>query len=208
MTDRAKARLLAGGLSLLLSAEVVLILLGALVLIHRIRLGGPNDGFGSIPFAQPATGIITAGTGGLAPGAGGVTFVPPGGGGPTTQPPTTACPPDCPAEPIAGVTVSANLPVFGHLTLPLRLGTSSGNNRTFSVGPPRARLSVTLSRHPLQDIWPGQTSTAATSWLHDLLRRLSGGKSTGNGNGLARGHHSHGPPLIHGVGRTLHSLLD
>jgi len=38
MTDRAKARLLAGGLSLLLSAQVVLIILGALVLFNRIQL--------------------------------------------------------------------------------------------------------------------------------------------------------------------------
>ena len=206
MSDRAKARLLAGGLSVLLSAQVVLILLGALVLFNRIHLGTGAGGVGSI-LAQGPPDIIAAppgGTGGAAggaPGGPGTAPTPGGGGGnPPALPCTTDCSPS--AAPLLGLNAQTNLPIIGPLAIPLRFGTSSGRTFSRTIPLPRARLTLTVSRRPICDL--AKCSTARVT--------RPGGKS-------ASTHHrwihrtprpKHVPPgqsLLHAIERALHSLL-
>ena len=205
MSDRAKARLLAAGLSLLLSAQVVLILLGALVFINRVYLGGVNRGIGSIlgnpPLVIVPAAVAGGGGGGAASGGGGGG---PGGGGepPGGEPPGGG---SAPAQPLIGITAETNLPILGPRTIPLRVGESSGNNRRVTIPLPRARVTATVSRHPICDL--AKCTTEAT--------RRTSGKS---GHILFRWEHQpvkgknkdHVPPgqsLAHTLERALHSLL-
>jgi hypothetical protein len=207
MSDRAKARLLAAGLSLLLSAQVVLILLGALVFFNRVYLGGANAGVGSIlgnpliviipPIVGGGGGAATSGAGeGTAPGAN-------PGPGPGEPPPGTAG-----SQPLLGVTAETNLPILGPRSIPLEVGRSSGDNATVRVPLPRARVTVTVSRHPICDLvkcrsgkafrtMPGNSAKAA--WLR-YLKGVEADKPK-------KKHVPPGQSLEHALERAIHSLL-
>jgi hypothetical protein len=183
----------------------MLILLGALVFLNRVYLGGVNRGIGSILGNPPLVIIPAAAAGGgggggaTAPGGGGGG---PGGGGgsPGGEPPDGG---SAPAQPLLGITAETNLPILGPRTIPLRVGESSGNNRRVTIPLPRARVTATVSRHPICDLVKCTT---------DVTRRTSGN----SGHILLRWRQKpvkvkdHVPPgqsLAHALNRAIHSLL-
>jgi hypothetical protein len=205
MSDKAKARLLAGGLSVLLSAQVVLILLGALVLFNRIHLGTGAGGIGSI-FAEQPPIIVSAppnGTGGAAgagPGSPGGTTPPTGPNGGT--PPGLPCTTDCPAQsaPVLGLNAQTDLPILGPRAIPVRVGSSSGHNFSRTIPLPRARLTVTVSRRPICDLT--KCSTRSTSSARK--------QAQAHPRRFHRPQKKHVPPgqsLAHAIERALRSLL-
>lgn len=204
MSDRAKARLLAAGLSLLLSAQVVLILLGALVFFNRVYLGGANAGIGSILGNPPivivppivGSGVASAprageggGNGGQGPG--------PGGPGPVAPPVS---------QPLIGITADTNLPILGPRSIPIRVGESSGNNFEVTVPLPRARVTATISRRPICDLTKCTTQLSGkvrTTRSGDILIRLRQVPTKLKGNGHVPPGHS----LEHELDRIIRSLL-
>jgi hypothetical protein len=198
MSDRAKARLVAAGLSLVLSAQVAVIIVGALVLATRLGAFGPTSGaLGAITLSQPAGVIITGNVG--EPDGTPNTEGPPtdASGDDAPNPPPGPCA-DCapPDEPVAGVTISGDFPIIGSFELPLRIGSSSGNNIHRTVRVRNVALMVSLSRRPLRDLLP-----FAKKPVHARHPQFVFTWRSGNGNG--KPGHGHGPPLK----ALLHQLL-
>jgi hypothetical protein len=199
MSDRAKARLVAAGLSLVLSAQVAVIIVGALVLATRLGAFGPSSGaLGAITLAQPPGLIITGGNVGEPDGNNNSEGPPtdaPGDDAPNPPPgPCADCAP--PDEPVAGVTISADFPIIGSFELPFRIGNSSGNNIHRTIRVRNVALVVSLSRRPIRDLLPFAKKPVHAAHHKFVFRwRFD--------NDHRRPRHGHGPPLK----ARLHKLL-
>ncbi len=204
MSDRAKTRLVAAGLSLVLSAQVALIIVGALVLATRLGAFGPSGGgLGAITLSQPPGLIITGNVGGSPDNTPGNGLEEP----PTSPPVDEPAPPegpcvDCapPNEPVAGVTVTVDFPIIGTFELPLRIGTSSGNNTHRTVRVRNVAVMVSLSRRPVRDLLPFAKKPNASARSQPVFTRPSG---SGNDKGNGKPGNDHGSPLK----AILHRLL-
>jgi hypothetical protein len=199
MSDRAKARLVAAGLSLVLSAQVAAIIVGALVLATRLGGFGPSSGaLGAITLSQPP-GLIIAGNVNVSESDGTSSEGPPtdASGDDAPNPPPDPCA-DCvpPDEPIAGVTISGDFPIIGSFELPFRIGNSSGNNIHRTVRVRNVALMVSLSRRPIRDLLPLAKKRVHAAHPRFILRWRFG-------NDHGRPGHGHGPP----VKALLHQLL-
>lgn len=203
MSDRAKARLVAAGLSLVLSAQVALIIVGALVLATRLGAFDPSSGgLGAITLSQPPGLIITSNVEGSGNNPGQGQQEPP-----TTPPVDESIPPEEPStdggpdQPVAGVTVTVDFPIIGSFELPLRIGTSSGNNIHRTVKVRNVALMVSLSRRPVRDLLPDAKKPVHANHPRNVIHRKFGG---GGGDDVkGKPGHGHGRPL-HTV---LHQLL-
>jgi hypothetical protein len=193
MSDRAKARFVAAGLSLVLSAQVAVIIVGGLVLATRLGAFGPSrGGLGAVTLSQPPGLIITGNVEG--PGDSPAPGQEPPGAPPVDQasPPNGPCI-DCgPGEPVVGVTISVDFPVIGSFDLPLRIGTSSGDNVRRTVRVRKVAVVVSLSRHPLRDLLSKAKKRADVDRHHPILKRrfddLRDDRGFGDDDRRAHGH--------------------
>jgi len=96
--------------------------------------------------------------------------------------------------------------VVGSVYLPIRIGSSSGDNVTYTVPAPRARLTLTLSRHPICDLTTCTTGSERSSirtGTHrpgKTIRKLRPSRRVPPGHSLAH-------QLKQELSQILHSLL-